>query len=124
MSAELKELPKPVRLDLGCCKNRREGFLGVDQRNFEGVDFVTDLNHIWPWEDDSVEEIHMSHCVEHFSGEQRAHIFNEMYRVMQVGAKATIITPSCYSNRAYGDFTHQWPPVSEMLYFYLKKDWR
>ena len=24
----------------------------------------------------------------------------------------------------YGDFTHQWPPVGEMFYYYLSKTWR
>lgn len=40
------------------------------------------------------------------------------------GAKATIITPHWSSNRAYGDPTHQWPPVAEMSFYYLSKDWR
>ncbi len=66
----------------------------------------------------------MSHALEHFSGTERVHIFNEMYRVLISGGKATILTPHWASNRAYGDFTHQWPPVSEMLYFYVSKDWR
>ncbi len=36
----------------------------------------------------------------------------------------TIATPHWASNRAYGDPTHQWPPVSEMSFFYLKREWR
>ena len=117
--------PKSItRLDLGCGKNKKEGFTGVDRSSFPGVDVVHDLMNPWPWSDGSVEEIHMSHCLEHFNGNERVHIFNEMYRVMRIGAKATIITPYWCSNRAYGDFTHQWPPVSEMLYNYLWKAWR
>ena len=114
----------PIKLDLGCGKRKQEGFIGVDRRKFDGVDIVHDLLNPWPWKDDSVAEIHMSHTLEHFTGEQRVFIFNEMCRVLQKGAKATIITPLWSSNRAYGDFTHQWPPVSEMLYFYLAKKWR
>jgi hypothetical protein len=113
-----------LKLDLGCGKHKKEGFLGVDQRAFEGVDMVTDLKTVWPWADGSVEEIHMSHVLEHFTGPERVHIFNEMYRVLVKDGKATITTPHWCSNRAYGDFTHQWPPVSEMLYFYLSKKWR
>src|SRR5713226_6238945 len=113
-----------LKLDLGAGKHKKEGFLGVDRRAFEGVDVVTDLTTVWPWADDSVEEIHMSHVLEHFTGPQRVHLFNEMYRVLIKGGKTTLITPHWCSNRAYGDFTHQWPPVSEMLYFYLSKTWR
>lgn len=114
----------PIKLDLGCGKNKKEGFIGVDRRKFDGVDVVTDLLKKWPWKDATVEEIHMSHSLEHFSGVERVQVFNEMYRVMQKGAKATIITPNWASNRAYGDFTHQWPPVTEMLFNYLNKAWR
>jgi hypothetical protein len=111
-------------LDLGCGPNKRPGFLGVDRRAFAGVDVVTDLTGLWPWTDESVEEIHMSHVLEHFTGVERVHIFNEMHRVLVKGGKATIVTPHWCSNRAYGDFTHAWPPVSEMLYFYVSKEWR
>src|SRR5579863_4585354 len=114
----------PIKLDLCCGKNKKEGFTGVDRRSFPGVDVVTDLLKPWPWKDETVEEIHMSHALEHFSGRERVRIFNEMYRVMQKGAKALIITPHWCSNRAYGDFTHQWPPVAEMLYYYVSKSWR
>jgi hypothetical protein len=115
---------EPIKLDLGCGKTKKEGFIGVDRRAFPGVDVVTELLDTWPWKDDSVAEIHMSHVMEHFRGTERVHIVNEMYRVMQKGATALIITPYWASNRAYGDFTHQWPPVSEMWYYYLNKTWR
>lgn len=126
MARKLKavQVVEPIKLDLGCGKNKQAGFIGVDRRKFDGIDIVHDLLTPWPWGADTVGEIWMSHCLEHFDGEQRVFIFNEMYRVMQPDAKATIITPLWSSNRAYGDFTHQWPPVSEMLYFYLNKKWR
>lgn len=118
---ETKEGPK---LDLGCGKAKREGFLGVDQYQIAGVDLVADLRKPWPWETDSIPEVHCSHFVEHLSGVERVHFFNELYRVLKPGAKAAIITPHWASNRAYGDYTHQWPPVSEMLFYYLSRDWR
>jgi hypothetical protein len=115
---------EPIRLDLGCGPRKREGFIGVDRRKFDGVDVVTDLLKPWPWKDASVEEVQMQHVMEHFTGKERVFIVNEMYRVMQPDAKATITTPHWSSNRAYGDFTHQWPPVSEMWFYYLSKQWR
>ena len=114
----------PIKLDLGCGKSKKEGFIGVDRRKFPGVDVVHDLLVKWPWADESVAEIHMSHAMEHFTGKERVKIVNEMYRVMQPGASASVITPYWCSNRAYGDFTHQWPPVSEMWFYYLNKKWR
>lgn len=139
----------PIKLDLGCGPNKRQGFTGVDRIQFPGVDVVLNLAETltegawvfneatktkqrrlssgfaeWPWPENSVEEIHCSHTIEHFDSAERVHIFNEMYRIMKPGAKATIIAPHWCSCRAYGDPTHKWPPVSEFLFYYLLKDWR
>ncbi len=113
-----------VKLDLGCGKNKQPGFIGVDSRKFDGVDQVAELTEKWPWADDSVDEIHSSHFVEHLTGEQRVHFVNELYRVLKLGCSARIVTPHWAAARAYGDFTHQWPPVSEFWFWYLDKNWR
>ena len=114
-----------MKIDLGCGKRKREGFIGVDSRQFEGVDVVCDVGtEVWPWQDETVEEAHSSHMVEHLTAPQRIHFVNELYRVMKRGAKASIIVPHWASCRAYGDLTHQWPPVSEFWFYYLGAEWR
>jgi SAM-dependent methyltransferase len=113
----------PSKLDLGCGKNPREGFIGVDALDF-GQHYVLDLTKPWPWKDDSVEEVHCSHFVEHLKPDERIHFINELYRVLKKDGKATIIVPSWSSERAYGDLTHQWPPVTGFWFSYLAKDWR
>lgn len=120
---ELAE-PKVTKLDLGCGKNKREGFTGVDSRDFPGVDQVVDLTKTWPWESDTIEEVNASHVVEHFTATERIHFANELCRVLVKGGKATVVVPHWASCRAYGDLTHQWPPVSEFWFYYLSKDWR
>jgi hypothetical protein len=123
-------LPSPgqpaarVQIDLGCGPNKRAGFTGVDVRSFDGVDVVADLTGPWPWDADSVDEAHSSHFIEHLTGPQRIHFVNELHRVLKVGGIATLIAPHCFSSRAYGDLTHQWPPVSEFWGYYLLKEWR
>lgn len=124
MSAVVKESPAPLKLNLCAGKSKMEGYLSVDQIAFDGLDLVADLRKEWPWGDNTVSDIYLSHALEHFTGEERVHIFNEMYRVLIPGGKALIITPHWASQRAYGDFTHQWPPVSEFLYYYTWKEWR
>jgi len=121
----LAKTPELLKLDLGCGKNKQPGFTGVDIRKFDGVDIVCDLGtKRWPWKNDSVDEIYSSHFVEHLNPDERIHFVNELYRIMKKDAKALIITPHWCSNRAYGDLTHQWPPVSEMWFYYLDKNWR
>lgn len=117
--------PELLRIDLGCGPRKREGFHGVDSLSFDGkVDTVMDLRKKWPWKDGSVDEAHTSHFLEHLTGSERVHFFNELYRVLRSGAKAQIIVPSWTSERAYGDPTHQWPPVVGFSFYYLNKQWR
>lgn len=114
-----------VKLDLGCGRKPREGFEGVDRIAFPEVKHVVDLSaYPWPWVDGSVEEIHCSHYVEHLPARDRVKFVNELYRILTPGGKVTMIAPHWGSNRAYGDMTHCWPPVSEMWFYYLKREWR
>lgn len=113
-----------MKLDIGCGQNKREGFTGVDSIKFPGVDIVHDIRTAWPWGDSSVDEVHCSHFVEHLTARERVFFCNELYRVLKPDASAQIITPHWASSRAYGDMTHQWPPVSEFWFYYLDKGWR
>lgn len=125
----------PLKIDLGCGKNKKGAdWVGVDVLNFDGVDMVVDLaKSKWPWKDNSVDEAHASHFVEHLEPAERIHFVNELYRVLKEplydngvlkSGFATVITPHWASQRAYGDLTHKWPPVSEFWFYYLDKDWR
>ena len=122
--AKKKEAP-PLKLDLGCGPNKREGFTGVDRRQFEGkVDVVRDLSKgKWPWKDSSVDEAHCSHMLEHLTWPERVHFLNELHRVLKKGAKCQVIIPHWASSRYYGDPTHQ-SPISEFAFFYLNAEWR
>ena len=129
----IPDLPEALKLDLGCGGNKKQGFVGVDIRPVPGVDIVTDLSTPWPWGDNSVEEIYCSHFVEHLDRKGRIHFVNELYRVLVPGewkdgqplrGFATVITPHWASSRAYGDLTHEWPPVSEFWFYYLSREWR
>jgi predicted SAM-dependent methyltransferase len=114
-----------LRLDFGCGPNKRDGFEGVDRIAFPGVDHVLDIGTAaWPWKDGTVLEALASHFVEHLTATQRVHFCNELYRVLIPGGTCQIIVPHWASCRAYGDPTHQWPPVSEFWFYYLSKDWR
>lgn len=127
---------KPLRVDIGCGKNKRnDGYwIGIDIIPFEGVDKVMNAGKDkWPFKDGSVDEIHASHFVEHLEPEERIHFVNELFRVLKqpvyndgklVSGFATIIVPHWASQRAYGDMTHKWPPVSEFWFYYLDKEWR
>ena len=122
---KLEAVTTPLKLNLGAGKSRMDGYLSVDEISFDGIDVVADLRNPWPWGNATVSDIHMSHVLEHFDGQERVHIFNEIYRVLIPGGKARHPRPHAWSSqRACGDYTHKWPPVCEFLYNYLWKEWR
>ena len=124
-SGEIRPPKKgPFKLDLGCGTRKQKGFVGIDQTKFKGVDHVLDLTKPWPIADRVVDEVHSSHFLEHLTSPQRCHFFNELWRVLKSDGKAVIITPHWSTCRAYGDPTHQWPPVGEFLWYYLDREWR
>jgi SAM-dependent methyltransferase len=124
-SALVKNLaPAPTKLDLGCGPNKQPGYYGVDSIDFVGVDLVFDLTQPWPWADGSIEQVFSSHFYEHLTNPQRVHVLNELGRVLKTGGTATIIAPHWSNACAYGDPTHQWPPVTEWAALYWNAAWR
>lgn len=120
-----QEEAKPLKLDLGCGDNKKEGFTGVDKFKTSSTDIVHDLLKFpWPFKDESVEEIHSSHFFEHIPQADRPKFMEEVHRILIPGGKASFITPYYKSPRATQDFTHQWPPISEETYLYFNKAWR
>lgn len=114
-----------LKVDFGCGPNKRDGFKGADVIKFDNVDFVFDIGKdIWPFASDSIDEAHASHFVEHLKPHERIHFVNELQRTLKKGAGCSVIVPHWASQRAYGDLTHEWPPVSEFWFYYLSKDWR
>ena len=112
-----------TRLDLGCGDNVREGFTGVDKFKTGSTDIEADLFVFpWPFEADSVDEVHCSHFFEHVPKELRAPFMCELHRVMKKGATAQFITPC--GDRALQDATHEWPPIVAGSYLYFNAEWR
>jgi SAM-dependent methyltransferase len=123
-----EEVAAPIKLNIGSGPTAMEGFLSIDTIKFN--DDIVQFNagtDVWPYEDNSVDEVHCSHTLEHMTnfGDkwERVHFFNELYRVLKDKGKATIIIPHWNSCRYYGDPTHK-EPISEFAFYYLSKEWR
>jgi len=125
---------QPLKLDLGCGQNKQPGFTGVDLYA-PGADekinlFTFPFRHyhainLTPrWKDNTVDEIFCSHFVEHVPHALRWGFFAECWRILKLDATMRIFVPSWKSERAYGDMTHEWPPVTSMFFYYLNKSWR
>jgi len=123
---------KMIRLDLGCGKNKRNDgeWIGVDSRQFtdkegkELVDQVVDLTVFpWPWDDNSVDEVHASHFVEHLTAEQRVKFINELHRILKPDGLFFATCPSGRSMWAWGDPSHTRVITSGTLSFLSQRQY-
>lgn len=133
---------KVLKLSLACGDNKPEGFMGVDIAKTPAVDYVQDLMK-FPWsqfKDNSVDEIEISHYVEHIPHGDGYHdpffqFFDEIWRILKpaefdpanpnIATKGIvrIVSPYYSSMRAWQDPTHQ-RAISEASFLYLNKEWR
>lgn len=130
---EYQEKYGKICIDLACGNSKKDGYLGVDKVETSSTDYIFDLQtYPWPIEDNSIDEIHCSHYVEHIPHDIKnpnddrdgfIQFFDEVYRILKVGGKATIITPYYTSIRAIQDPTHC-RSISEATYSYINKEWR
>ena len=95
-----------MKLDIGCGKNKKFGFAGLDRVKMDGVDIVCNLdNERIPLGDNSVDEIFFFLFMEHVS--DLLVVMTEVWRVCKNGAKITIAVPYFTSVGAFRDPTHK-----------------
>mgnify|MGYP001251422890 CR=1 FL=1 len=113
-----------MKLNLGCGSKILEGYINVDKFQYYPVDVVHDLeNFPWPWSDSEVEDIILSHVLEHIG--QDPDIFNsiikELYRVCKNGAVIDIAVPHPRHDDFLADPTHVRPITILGLSLYDKE---
>lgn len=98
-----------VILNLGCGKVKIPGALGIDRVMVEGyTDKVHDLNVVpYPFEDNSVDEIHFYHVLEHLDHPVRK--MEEIWRILKPGGILHMRVPHFSSMGAFSDITHVRP---------------
>lgn len=121
-----------TKLDFACGQNKREGFTGVDESG--DADIIHDLfSFPYPFDDNSADEIHSSHFIEHLpmeyvmqNGRRKDMLFafiDECYRILKTGGKVTLIFPCASSDRAFQDPTHR-RFIPQATAYYFNKGWR
>jgi len=94
------------KLDIGCGKSKKKGYIGVDILPVDGVDIVHDLNKFpYPFQDNEIDEIWMDQCLEHVYNPVT--VVEEIYRICKNGAKVIIGVPFFRSVGACIDPTHK-----------------
>ena len=105
----MKVTHEGIRLDIGCGRNKRPGFIGIDKEDYsdlynEGEFICRDIEKGLPFCDNSVDEIFCQHVLEHIF--DLDFVIHEIWRVLKPGRTVTIIVPHRDSPNAYKDPTH------------------
>jgi len=84
-----------LKLNLGCGKDIKKGFVNIDFKEIDGVDIdiVTDLSKNIPINDRDAEFIYCSHVIEHFSWVEGELFIRECYRCLDQGGRLRILWP-------------------------------
>jgi hypothetical protein len=116
-----------LRLNLGCGAKRLPGYVNVDK--YGEPELKRDLETFpWPWADNAVSEILLSHVLEHLGHDPHVYlrIIQEMYRVCHGGARIQITVPHWRHDYFCDDPTHVRPitPLGLMLFSQrLNREW-
>lgn len=97
---------KPVVVELGSGKKKKQGGITVDKIDLPDVDIVADIeNGLAFLPDKSVDEIHCRSVLEHI--ENFESLMREIVRVLKKNAKAYIFVPHFSNPYYYSDYTHK-----------------
>lgn len=109
-----------LKIDLGCGRSKKDGFIGVDCLGFDNVDIVHDLNKFpYPFSDNEVDEVYMDNVLEHLKNPIK--VIDEIYRISKNKAIITISVPYFRSFYSVIDPTHKsFFGVFWFYYFYPK----
>ncbi|MCE9644054.1 hypothetical protein K8Q93_02340 [Candidatus Parcubacteria bacterium] len=97
------------KLNLGCGYDKIPGYENVDSAPECAPDRVVDLEKFpWPWKDVSVEEVLLTHTLEHLGREPEVYmkIWQELWRICIPGARIHIAVPHPRHDNFAHDPTH------------------
>lgn len=111
-----------VVLNLGCGNRPKPGAVNVDAAAGPHVDLVLDVDdHLWPWPDGTVDEIHAVHLFEHVA--DPIGFMCDAWRVLRPGGLLHIEVPHWQSRNAFTDPTHRRFCTEDTFLYWCPGSW-
>jgi SAM-dependent methyltransferase len=94
------------KLNLGCGKKIKKGWINLDIKKRVGIDIVHDLNKFpYPFDDETFDLILAEHVLEHL--ENFTKTMSELYRILKPGGKIIVYVPYYTSPNAWSHPEHK-----------------
>jgi len=82
-----------MRLNLGCGNDIKEDYINIDRyNNTKQADLISDITNL-PFKNETIDEVYISHVMEHFSFDDVMLVFKEINRVLMIGGDLEIYVP-------------------------------
>lgn len=98
-----------LKFNMGCGRNRLEGYVNVDSQARAEADEVWDLEVTpWPWPDACATEVRFIHSLEHMGGDPKVFlaIMTELYRIVAPDGRVIVHAPHPRHDHFLDDPTH------------------
>jgi SAM-dependent methyltransferase len=107
-----------TRLNLGCGRDIREGYLNLDSAPLAGVDVVHDIEQLpLPFEDASFEEVLCNDVLEHTD---YIPVVADLHRILRPAGRLVVHAPHFTSRNVYLDPTHKAAFSIDTFRFFLR----
>ncbi|MGH8468028.1 MAG: class I SAM-dependent methyltransferase [Gammaproteobacteria bacterium] len=94
-----------MKIDFGCGKSKKPGYVGVDITDLQGVDVIHDMNMFpYPFESDTADELFLDNVLEHLPN--TIGVMEELWRICKNRGRVEIWVPYYNSPGASADPTH------------------
>ena len=111
-----------IKLDIGGGSIPKPGYINIDCIDHPMVHYKVDLNSgIFPFEDNSVDEIYSNHCLEHINPGYNGflHCIEELWRISKPNAPWYIRVPYHNSHHTYANPFHTNNIFNEYTFYYF-----
>lgn len=89
-----------MKLNLGCGRDIKTGYINSDEKKLPGVEKVINLNSFpYPYKNESIDEIYMSHVLEHLEDDIR--VLKECHRIIKKEGKVRLRVPFVWNTLSF-----------------------
>lgn len=107
------------KLNVGCGRDIRQGYINMDVVKLPGVDVVHNINKKFSYADGYFDEILARHVIEHV--EDLGKVMKDLHRLLKPGGKLLIETPHFTFSNAFVDPTHKYYFAYYTFAYYFAK---